>query len=405
MTRRSRLLPLAVAGAVTAVAGLIAAAASLGHVRVAGPRAVDGDCAILQVENQRPGEPSTLRRIELPSGRSELAGVAGYWISATAYAPGQDLVYGIADGDRSGRFRGGAHAVTIDPASAEVRDLGPVRLAGSRRPTWSVVTGATAAAMAGNSWYLRKESNLYTVDTDPASETYLRVLKRTPLRPVSLAIGIDDFAYDPADGLLYGVSTSSRGGGSVVTVDPATGQVQVVPGLRFPRADAYGAVVLGPDGALYATANRIGRRSVTYRLPRDGSAEPAEIASGAPLVSSGAAGCLNTPAPPTPIPTPKPTPSPTPTPTPTPTPSGPTPTPTPSPTPTPTSTPPEPPPEEPPPSEPLPIVRPTPEPSDAPPPPPDPTPAPPPSTAKMAVQPQPVVAAPTKPAHRTAVKR
>src|SRR5439155_13429706 len=127
--------------------------------------------------------------------------------------------------------------------------------AGARRPVWSPVTGATAGAIAGNRWYVRQDSDLYTVDIDPASPDYVRVVHRTALRPVSLAVGVDDFAYDPADGLLYGVSTTSRGGGSVVTLDPASGKVAVVPGLGFPDGGAYGSVVLA-TGALYATANR-----------------------------------------------------------------------------------------------------------------------------------------------------
>jgi hypothetical protein len=117
------------------------------------------------------------------------------------------------------------------------------------------------------------------------------VVHRTALRPVSLAVGVDDFAFDPADGLLYGVSATSRGDSAVVTLDPASGKVAVVPGLRFPEGGAYGSVVLAP-GAIYATANRERQRSVTYRLPRDGSGQATEVATGPPLVSGDAAGCL-----------------------------------------------------------------------------------------------------------------
>jgi hypothetical protein len=261
-------------------------------------------------------------------------------------------VYGVADGTRGGRFFHGAHAVRID-AKGAVTDLGVIGRAGAQHPLWSLVTGATAGAIAGTRWYLRQDSDLYTVDLNPKSANYLRVVHRTALRPVSLAVGVDDFAYDPADGLLYGVAATSHGDGSVVRLDPSTGKVTVVPGLRFPRGGAYGSVVLGP-GAIYATANRDGHRSVTYRLPRDGSGPAVEVSTGPPLVSGDAAGCYTEAAPPPPPPPPPPSSS-----TPTSTPASPTPTPTtPAPEPTPPSQPP--PVEEPVAVAPAPVVTPTP---------------------------------------------
>ncbi|NBH04794.1 hypothetical protein GTY80_16265, partial [Amycolatopsis sp. SID8362] len=248
-------------------------------------------CTILQAENERGGAPTTLRLLELPGGATKRLTQAGYWINAMGYSAAQGVVYGVADGTRGGRYDHGAHAVRID-GQGTVTDMGVIGRAGATRPVWSLVTGATAGAIAGNRWYVRQDSDLYTVDISPATQDYLRVVHRTPLRPVSLAVGVDDFAYDPADGLLYGVSTTSRGGNSVVTLDPATGKVVPVPGLRFPPGGAYGSVVLGP-GAIYATANRDGQRSVTYRLPRDGSGPAVEVATGPVLVSGDAAGCLD----------------------------------------------------------------------------------------------------------------
>ncbi|MEV4147406.1 hypothetical protein AB0J40_27320 [Amycolatopsis sp. NPDC049691] len=293
-------------------------------------------CTILQAENEREGAPTTLRLLSLPDGTTKRLTQAGYWINAMGYSAAQGVVYGVADGTRQGRYDHGAHAVRID-ASGAVTDLGVVGRAGARRPVWSQVTGATAGAIDGNRWYVRQDSDLYTVDIDPASADYVRVVRRTALRPVSLAVGVDDFAYDPASGLLYGVSTTSRGDGSVVTLDPATGKVAVVPGLRFPRGGAYGSVVLAPD-AIYATANRDGHRSVTYGLPRDGSGPAVELSTGPALVSGDAAGCFAEQAPP-----------------PTTSSASPTPTTTPSPPPSSSSTPS---PEPPPPSQPPPVEQP-----------------------------------------------
>ncbi|ADJ43335.1 hypothetical protein AMES_1512 [Amycolatopsis mediterranei S699] len=280
-------------GVAAAVSALLAASGWLAppasHLTVAREPA---GCTILQAENERSGAPTTLRLLSLPGGVTRRVSQAGYWINAMGYSAAQNVVYGVADGTRAGRYHG-AHAVRIDAAGV-VTDLGVIGRAGAPKPVWSPVTGATAGAVDGARWYVRQGSDLYTVDIDPAGADYLRVVHRTSLRPVSLAIGVDDFAVDPADGLLYGVSATSRGDSSVVTLDPASGKVAVVPGLRFPEGGAYGSVVLAP-GAIYATANQAGRRSATFRLPRDGSGPATEVATGPPLVSGDAAGCLAEP--------------------------------------------------------------------------------------------------------------
>ncbi|WP_326955553.1 DUF6923 family protein [Amycolatopsis sp. NBC_01286] len=399
----------AMLGVAAVVSALLAATGWLAPSSPKRPAApAPNGCTILQAENERSGAPTTLRLLSLPDGLTKRLTEVGYWINAMGYAPAQDVVYGVADGTRAGRYHDGAHAVRISRTGA-VTDLGVVGKAGTPHPVWSQVTGATAGVVAGNHWYVRQNSDLYTVDVDPASADYVRVVHRTSLRPVSLADGVDDFAYDPADGLLYGVSTSSRGDSSVVTVDPSSGKVAVVPGLQLPSGGAYGSVVLGP-GAIYATANHEGRRSVTYRLPRDGSGPAVEISTGPVLASGDAAGCYaeaavpppppptepppNTPPPTEPPPnTPPPnTPPPNSPPPNSPPPNSPPPNP---PTPTPTPKPkPKPPPEQPPPSQPPPVEEPV-----APPPPPTASPREEPTTAP------PTPAPPTKKPHAVPTKK
>ncbi len=364
-------------GVAAAVSALLAATGWLAPPSANPPAKAPDGCTILQAENEREGAPTTLRLLALPAGTTRRLTEAGYWINAMGYSAAQDVVYGVADGTRAGRYGHGAHAVRIDAAGV-VTDLGVIGRAGARRPVWSLVTGATAGAIDGDRWYVRQGSDLYTVDIDPAGADYLRVVHRTPLRPVSLAVDVDDFAVDPADGLLYGVSAATHGDSPVVTLDPATGVVAVVPGLAFPRGGAYGAVVLAP-GAIYATANEDGQRSVTYRLPRDGSGQAVEVASGPPLVSSDAAGCYTEAAPPPPPSSTSPSPTPSPNP-PTPSPNPPTPSPNPpTPSPNPPTPSPTPAPEPPPPPQPPPVER----PAAVPPPVPTPSPVvvtPPPST-------------------------
>jgi hypothetical protein len=272
---------LAVVGVLLAVSASIAPAAN-GQGRA---------CIALQVQNIRPEALSALSRIELPGGAVTQLGEIGYRVNAMGYSPEQNLVYGVAEANRNDQFPGGAHVVTID-RDAQVTDLGPVSREGGQHVPWSVITGATAGAIHGNKWYLRKDSSLYTVDISPASRSYLTVLRVTPLRLTSLAVGVDDFDFDPADGLLYGVSMSWLGNGSVVTIDPGTGSVRTVPGLRLPAGGPAGSAVIGADGALYVTSNRDDQRSVLYRISRDGSGSVTELSSGPQLATSDAAGCL-----------------------------------------------------------------------------------------------------------------
>lgn len=250
-----------------------------GRTRGAAP----ASCPVLQVENQTTHS-SSIVRLTLPSGERRVLGSAGSSINALAYSAEQGVSYGVTDK---------AHVVRVD-SSGRVTDLGSQRGAG--------VTGAVGGAMAANTWYVLRADNLYTVDADPASRAYLDVTGRVQLRPVVLSAGVDDIAYNPANGLLYGVSVTAAGHGSVVTINPRDGRVAAVPGLEFPLATSYGSVVFGLDGALYATANKIGRRSVTYRLPRNGAGPAVEISTGPELVSSDAAGCLAVAAPPPPPP-------------------------------------------------------------------------------------------------------
>ncbi|MFI0802292.1 hypothetical protein SAMN04489729_3212 [Amycolatopsis lurida] len=309
--------------ATVAVAGLVGASALLAPMAAHAAES----CLVVQAETGSHGK-SKLRWLDAGSGATARVTEPGYRLNALGYSATRNLVFGVAEG-----LSRGAHAVTID-RDGKTQDLGPITRAGNRLPLWSPVAGVTAGAIGGNSWYLLRNGTLYTVDLSPG-ERYLRVIGTVFLRPITLAHDVNDFAYH--NGLLYGVSTTWRGKGAVITIDPASGKVREAEDARFPPADVYGSVVLGRDGALYATANRIGGRSVLYRLDRSG--QVTVVRSGPPLAGSDAAGCLTAPEPPKPEP-PKPTPAPTPTPTRTPAPSlPPSPSPSSTPSPSPSSSP------------------------------------------------------------------
>jgi hypothetical protein len=347
------------------------------------------ECSILQFQTRGHHSLSRLARIELPSGRSTDLGRLDYQINAAGYAKDQDLVYGIATHDKTGWLRRRPVLVTVDRRGA-VTELGPVRVGVGG------VADPTAGAVAGSRLYLRDGHRLYTMDINPRSTTYQKLVKVVHLVPLLPALSVDDFAMDPSSGLLYGISTLGASA-RVVSMDPLTGKVKVratVHGL--PGHDSYSSVVLS-GGALYAVRTGFGSRSRLYRITLDGAVT--ELGTLPALTSSDAAGCLYDPPPPppppptptppppspTPTPTPKPpTPKPTPTVPPSPTPSPtPTPTPTPAPTPTPTPTP-------------RPSVSPTPTPTPAPVLEVPPLPIPPPTTPTPTPTPRPIQPSPTE---------
>ena len=97
----------------------------------------------------------------------------------------------------------------------------------------------------------------------PGSATYLKLVdpragyvEQTANygTPLSSAVNISDWAYDPADGNLYGVQRN----GVLTRVVPTTGQVTSL-STTAPNPNAsFGAVVIDSTGTLYAIANNDG---------------------------------------------------------------------------------------------------------------------------------------------------
>ncbi|WP_029535801.1 DUF6923 family protein [Saccharopolyspora spinosa] len=260
-------------------------------------------CTVLQVRNIGPGSVSALYRVLLPAADSTGLGMLEYRMNALGYSSSQDLVYGMAERGPFGRFPDGAHVVALDRAGL-ADDLGPVRAAA--RP----LTAPKAGAIKGNRWYVGDGGFLYAVDIDPTSATYLSVLSMTEIQPWHGPFALDDFDVDPVDGELYGVSMTYHGLPAVVRIDRGTGRVSKLADAPGLPPSGYGSVVIGPDRALYVTANQVGG---LYRVSRDGSVT--RLAVVPPVTSSDAAGCLRqTPPPSAPPPQPPTTTSPTTTP-------------------------------------------------------------------------------------------
>ncbi|MET7279812.1 hypothetical protein ABZS29_16370 [Kribbella sp. NPDC005582] len=362
------------------------AAAAGGVVVVATPsQAVSPECSFFDFRSAGLTSLSRLVRVDLPAGTTTDLGRLDYQVQAAGYSSRQELVYGVATRDKHGWLLRRPRLLTIN-SRGTVTDLGDVRrgVGGLAEPV--------GGAVSGTRFYVRDVHRLFTIDIDPGSPTYRKVVGDVRLKPVAAVLSVDDFGVSPVSGTLYGVSTTGYPA-KLVSIDPVSGSVRTVasvPGI--PRLHSYSSVLVGASG-VYAVNTGYGRPTRVFRIGFDGSSR--ELGSWQSMAFSEGAGCLPRvappppPPPPTPAPTPTPqVPKPTPRPTATPTPAPPRPsvvrptsrptrvaTPEPTPTPAPTPTP-------------------TAEPQVVAPPPPSPTPTPPPTVPRPpAVPPKEFVAA------------
>lgn len=260
----------------------------------AGAGVASADCVALEVRTARwGGDASALVRVDLTAGSASTVARLGYRVNAIGYAPQQNLAYGIAT-------RGGGRLVRIG-AWGGLSDLGQVRGAHGR------LSDAVAGAVLGGDLYVASDGELYAIGVDPSSGDFGAVARGVPLRPGWLADGVDDFAVNESNGLLYGVSGDVDGTASVVSVDPASGavrEVRVAQGL--PGWVNYGSVVLAGQ-VMYAVADDVFGQSRLYRIPLAGSAPAIQLASWPAAEITDMAGCLAAPVPQSTPPPPPPT--------------------------------------------------------------------------------------------------
>lgn len=242
-------------------------------------------CTVLLVRNLSPDGASRIARIELPAASTTGLPSPPQHLDALGYADAQALTYGVT--------RSGA-AVTID-RDGRTTDRGAIRL-GDPPVQWNGLGRATAGTVVGDRWYVLQDGILYTVDISSRRRTYLAVLRAIALAPVELS-AIGDFAVDPRDGSLYGVSVSEQGDVTAVRIDIDSGTISPDRDVQLPGADAFGSMAIGPDGSRYLLADGA-RASTLYRLPAGESGGVTEIGTGPPSSTSDMAGCLGPPRPP-----------------------------------------------------------------------------------------------------------
>jgi hypothetical protein len=242
-------------------------------------------CAMLQVEAASTGGPSTLLSVELPSGAATTITTLDQRLNALGYSAEQDVYYGISPTGR---------VIRVDRQGGTA-DVGRVPHPG--------LAHAVAGTIHGDHFYVRAASVVYVMDINPASAHFLGLVRARVLWPIDIFFSVDDFDYNPADGLLYGVATKMFGHPEVVTIDPDSGHVHpLATAVTMPDGSSYGAAVLGADGALYARNNNEGGQSTLYRVALDGSGQVTLLSTRPAARTIDAAGCYAAALPPTVVP-------------------------------------------------------------------------------------------------------
>lgn len=227
-----------------------------------------------------------MARLDVSSGGVTEVAQLAYAVNALGYSPTLGRLVGLTSKGHP-HWANPAHVVLID-TKGTVNDLGPVAA------PWFRTDDVTAGVVVGTTFYVRDNARLHAIDIDPASASYLKIVRSVVLEWPALAL--DDFTANPVTGKLTGVSAAGLGPGEVVSFDPVSGRVlgkQEI--VALPGRSTYGAVVIDPAGTVYAVNNSFKGRSRVYRIV---NGVAVELSAGPSLGMVDAAGCLPAPMPP-----------------------------------------------------------------------------------------------------------
>ena len=173
-------------------------------------------------------------------------------VDALAYIERDNRFYGIA----------GSRAVTVTTGGA-VTFVGHLP---------HELPGARAAASRGPQWIVLAHGEIVTMRVPD-----LTVVSRVRL---SRWIDVGDWDLNPADGMLYGLSSGWRP--QLVRVDPATGSVAVSAVPRdLPPGGGFGAVAIDPHGTLHALHDAKDRLyHIPLRSPERASSSTVDLPGG-----------------------------------------------------------------------------------------------------------------------------
>ncbi|SFR23671.1 hypothetical protein SAMN04488564_10794 [Lentzea waywayandensis] len=244
------------------------------------------NCDAYQVRSSHRGDFSTFTKVDVSSGGVTEVARLDYAVNALGYSATLGRLVGLTSKGHHW-WKNPSHVVLIDTKGV-VNDLGPVDA------HWFRTDDVSAGAVVGTTFYVRDTARLHAVDIDPASPSYLKIVRTVVLDWPALTL--DDFTADPATGKLTGVSAAGWGPGEVVSFDPVTGRVlsrTEIAGL--PGKSTYGAVLIDAAGTVYAINNGYNGYSRVYRAT---GTTAVELSTGPQMGLIDAAGCLPNPMPP-----------------------------------------------------------------------------------------------------------
>jgi len=224
-----------------------------------------------------------LARVDQVTGGLTTVGAGGLRANALGHNPLDDFLYGMGRDDH--------HVVRLGADGSE-EDLGvPTGLP----PSWELTYVGTF--LPDGHYLVLGDDAPASTPAGTATATWAEIdLGETPPRVVRTfsdpAIGnndLQDVAYNPVDGLLYG---HSRTRDRLVRIDPATGAATAI-GPTFAAPANAGAVFFDAFGRLwlYGSGEVANRQDTLYRIDEPGTTAPVVVADGPTVTNADGASC------------------------------------------------------------------------------------------------------------------
>jgi hypothetical protein len=252
-------------------ATLLAAALSFGAFNLQAQTSFD--CSNLAYQTVSDATTTTLYSYNINTGTRATVRTLPYPVNAAAYSPLNNLIYASRSGTNTIVGMGASGPlVTLTVTGLEAGNIGDITPDG-----YMLIANSTVGNDNRYFFVDVNESRTATYGklVDPTSATYPYPAKTAAPYYTSFAggatINVSDMAYNPIDGLYYGLNNPTTNTGSadvtnrykLVTLDPKTGQLTfggVVSGAGIQtEGSAYGSVFFDASTTMYVFANNLGR--------------------------------------------------------------------------------------------------------------------------------------------------
>ena len=225
--------------------------------------------------------PSDPYSLNLATGNNvqQATDIGNRHINAIGFNMKDSYIYGSNNTDSDGTIS------KVDINSFNVTTLGPI----IGLPTGTNFI-AGDVSLDGKLHFI-KGRNLYIIDTNPSSPTYLQFDSVN----LNSGVGITDLAFNPIDGQIYTVVNKNK---TLYRIDPDTGKVENLGSTGITGNSTFGAQFYDKSGFFYISRNQDGK---IFRLD---TRNPASIDPKATLFADGpisgtndGARCANAPIP------------------------------------------------------------------------------------------------------------